>query len=176
MEGGGHNVSVQGVSVTLQCCSQTCSLTTLSWSGCCSAVVVYSRCPRADSNLATAHWVLVSRVSAYLTISASAASPSQPPSLTPATLLCVELAACVHSVMWHYLQLQVLCPWFRVLFEMRNSRHRELWRVRHGPRVCSVTFNRMANIMQNMAQSSNIPRVSPVFSFWSEDVLLFIYS
>ena len=171
MEGGGHNVSVQGVSVTLQCCS----LTTLSWSGCCSAVVVYSRCPRADSNLATAHWVLVSRVSAYLTISASAASPSQPPSLTPATLLCVELAACVHSVLWHYLQL--LSPWSRLLFEMRNWRHRELWRVGHGPRVCSVTFNRMANIMQNMAQSPNIPRVSSVFSFWSEDVLLlFIYS
>ena len=42
--------------------------------------------------------------------------------------------------------------------------------------VCSVTLQRMANIMQNMAQSSNIPRVSPVFSFWSEDVLLFIYS
>ena len=61
----------------------TCSLTTLSWSGCCSAVVVYSPCPRADSNLATQHWLLVSRVSAYLSIcSLAITAPVSHPSHT----------------------------------------------------------------------------------------------
>ena len=167
MEGGGHNVSVQGVSVTLQCCS----LTTLYWSGCCSAVVVYSPCPRADSNLATAHWVLVSRVSAYLSIcSLAITAPVSHPSHTTVCGAGCMCALCVVALVAAAESLVSDSVW------MRNWRHRELWRVGHGPRVCSVTFNRMANIMQNMAQSSNIPRVSPVFSFWSEDVLLFIYS
>ena len=59
----------------------------LSWSGCCSAVVVYSRCPRADSNLATQHWVLVSRVSAYLSIcSLAITAPVSDPSHSHTTV------------------------------------------------------------------------------------------
>ena len=79
MEGGGHNVSVQGVSVTLQ----HCSLTTLSWSGCCSAVVVYSPCPRADSNTALSAGIACISVSHYLSIcSLAITAPVSHPSHT----------------------------------------------------------------------------------------------
>ena len=114
MEGGGHNVSVQGVSVTLQ--HRSAVLQPPGPAAAARAVVVYnvySRCPRADSN--TALSAAISRVSVYLSICSLAITA---PVSHPATLLCVELAACVHSVMWH--ELQLLSPWSRILFEMRN--------------------------------------------------------
>ena len=81
--GGRGTQCIRAGSVRDTAALQCCSLTTLSWSGCCSAVVVYSPCPRADSNLATQHWVLVSRVSAYLSIcSLAITAPVSHPSHT----------------------------------------------------------------------------------------------
>ena len=116
MEGGGHNVSVQGVSVTLQHLQPHHSILVrlLQRGGCLLALPPGGQQP---SNTTLSAGIACISVSHYLSIcSLAITAPVCHPSHT--TVCGVELAACVHSVMWH--ELQLLSPWSRILFEMRN--------------------------------------------------------